>query len=35
MKCNGMQGLCAQLTRGFITLLYIYKKCSGMQGPCP
>ena len=26
-----MQGLCAQLTGGSITLLYIYKQCSGMQ----
>ena len=32
MKCNGMQGLCDQLTRGFISFLYIYIKCNGMQG---
>ena len=35
MKCNGIQGLCDQLTRGFISFLsltiYIYMKCNGMQ----
>ena len=24
MQCSSMQGLCAQLTRGFISFLYIY-----------
>ena len=33
MQCNGMQGLCAQLTRG-VHLPYIYKQCNDMQGLC-
>ena len=27
-----MQGLCDQLTGGFISFLYIYIKCNGIQG---
>ena len=30
--CSGMQGLCAQLTWGVLSPLYIYMLCSGMQG---
>ena len=36
MKCNGMQGLCDQLTRGGSSpsSLSIYIKCDGMEGLC-
>ena len=36
MKCNGMQGLCDQLTRGSSSpsSLSIYIKCNSMEGLC-
>ena len=36
MKCNGIQGLCEQLTRGSSSpsSLSIYIKCNSMEGLC-
>ena len=36
MKCNGMQGLCDQLTRGSSSAssFSIYTKCHSLEGLC-
>ena len=34
MQCSSMQGLCAQLTGGSTSQLYICMQCSSMQGLC-